>query len=321
MARRHAVAVASLALGAGHVVVPAWTLFHAGQLGGALGLAPGPAPSLTWAALIAAAGIPMIALGLRSGRAVLGRGAAARIAAAMLLIGGASGSAGVRLWSAVEPELGPRSELAVVPGLLTALCGLGLMIALTLRRERRSGPAASLPTLPELDGAERVYGMLEWLSVRAWAGLVLLCAWRLHGGEAGVPAGFVVPGAADVDTATSAYGVCGLALLLAPKIVLRPSTLFGGLLKAAVLVGLGLFTLPAVELAGSHLAAQADLGAAATMIAPAMKLALSIAVTASIVFAFFRQLAGPVRLDGLGRPIERLRTDDLRALRASRMDG
>ena len=322
MARRHALAMCLLALGAGHVGVPTALIVRSEGLTG-LSVSVPIDPRLMWAGLIALAGLPLIALSLRPRHRAFSRVILARSAAAMLLLGAASATAGLHLGGLLQPGLGDLRLLAAAPGVASAVVGVAFMPILAGLRERRGGPPSARPALPDLGPALGIYVAIDWLMLRL-CGLALAgIAWAIY--DAGPDALAPLLYGQDPRYAMIAYGIVGASLAVPvalPQALIRPRTVLGGAAKAALLVAITALLLPAIEVATVLYVPQehrvAVLGAAPTV----FKGLAGCLVLSTIVIAFFRQLSGPrEQFDGMGRPIMRFEADDLRALRASRMQG
>ena len=177
--------------------------------------------------------------------------------------------------------------------------------------------------MPDLAPALRLYAVLDWLILRAIGAVLLLLAWGLHDRRADVGPLEPLLYGQDVARAIVAYGVLGaicLVPVIVPRAIASPRTLLAGAVKAGLLVGLALVLLPVIDVA-----VRADLPAplpeaVRETLPGAVEGLCAVMILATIVLAFFQQVAAPpLRRDGLGNPVRPVAADDLRALRASRM--
>ena len=322
MARRHALLLLLFGLGLSHVAaasgVAVYRIVVLGDLPRDLLTADG-----RWLALITASGLPMLVLSLRPRHRALGRGAIARTTAAVLLLGTASAFAGLRLAQHHLPMFGRDAYWLIAPGGAAIAAGIALMPLLARQPERRASDAPDAAA-PNLGPALILYVALDWIVLRLCGGGLLAMAWLLYTvhAEGGSFAPFT-PVLHDQEPihAIVAYGAAGLLIVFPfalPRALVRPGTVFSGLVKAAMIGGLMAVLLP-VAIVVTELYVPAEHRDAVLRMTPsALKALAGVMILSTIVLSFFRQLGGDA-LDDRGRPVERIGTNELRALRVSRM--
>jgi hypothetical protein len=158
--------------------------------------------------------------------------------------------------------------------------------------------------------------------LRAFGAALCFAAWRLYDAREAPEAYAALLYGQPVEYAMLAYGVLGLLLAVPvalPRAILHPASVLTGATKAFLLVALVLVTLPVADVLIAAEAPVPHRDALRDAVPPLLRGLAGTMIVATIVLAFLRQLAGPMRRDGMGRPIAPLEPDDLRALRASRM--
>lgn len=325
MARRHVFRSCLLALGAGHVVVPAAVIAAAAPvtLGAWPPMTVAPStPLLLWSGLVMLAGVPPLLLGLRPRRHPFGRAMVVRILVALFLIGAASASAGLRVAAASGPGDSPMALLPAMPGIVTALFALVAMPVAAGLRERRGGPDAVRRTVTDRPGAQRLFGAFEWGLLKLCGLCLAYAAWSLHAGQETGSAFDPLLYGHDRLHGAIAYGAVGGLLavpFVLPRRVVRPRTVLGGVAKAFALVVLSGAVVPVLDVLTGTVLPEMGVPDVRDVVHDGARAAFAGAAVGNVVFAFLRQLAEPERRDAAGRPIRAVRPDDLRALRASRM--
>lgn len=284
--------------------------------------APTLPPHLEWFVLIGVVGLPPLTIALRPRHRALGRPALARTAAALLLLGSASGVAGVRV-AETAVVLGPMPWWPALPGATMAMVGTILIPLLALRPERRDG-AREPPVVPRMSVVVALYGSLDWIVLRMCGVALLGAAWLLYArltADASVePLAPLLHGQAP-DHAAVVYMAAGLFLLFPvamPRALTRPATVTAGLAKAALLVGAAWIVRPVLPLLAETVAP----GHADAILAIARRwtpVVIGGLVVAAVLLAFFRQMGGGT-LATERRATPAPDASSLRALRAARMD-
>ncbi|MEM9796626.1 MAG: hypothetical protein AAF919_09060 [Pseudomonadota bacterium] len=225
----------------------------------------------------------------------------------------------------------PAKEMLVMAATVVGgLFGLMFLTSLILlfqapslvTRKERFNPGAS--KLPALGWIVKLYNAADWVLLRILGVLMLATAWLLYqafAAETGAQPELLAYGL-DTTQAMLLYGVAGgmLALpFLLPRFLAAPRHVFFGMVKAVMLVGAGIILLPVLPvLIDSYVPAeyQSFLPAA---LPDYLKMGLGVALVLAIMAAFFRHLAGPPRVDYMGRPIVAMSEKDLREMRSLRM--
>ncbi|KIT18183.1 hypothetical protein [Jannaschia aquimarina] len=187
-----------------------------------------------------------------------------------------------------------------------------------------SKPRQRGDALPDIGFAMKMYIVADWTIMKIFGLCLLGMAWMIHIQPVDYmePLAPILYGIAP-QTMKYVYAGWGMALILAfllPRSLVRPRSVVGGGLKAAVLLGLALLILPAfTTLIDLHVHRDYR-GVLHATLPKLFKSVAGIAVLSTVVIAFFRQLSGIPELDHQGRKVLRYSDDDLRSIRSARME-
>ncbi len=178
--------------------------------------------------------------------------------------------------------------------------------------------------VPKLNGILKVYMVADWFVMRL-IGLGLLgvayMQWLLIEGGRTFRAAAI---AFDYDPMWAVYAYAGVGALLAipsllPAFIAKPRHIIGGMIKACIvslsgtalygpiLIAIPLYTPEQYHLTLNHLAV------------PIVSSIIGFAFTGALLNAFFRHLSGTTKINYKGEEIRVISSDELRDLRAARM--
>lgn len=230
------------------------------------------------------------------------------------------------------PVAQPLAPLALLPVLVLAGMMLtGLLPAatvLSIRASRAAAEDAPPPgrhvPLPSIGAAMKLYVVADWVVLRALGAGLLGVAWMLWTAQEAGRAGDVTALSRGLEPAIAiyAYAVLGALLLLPvalPMGLASPRHVFGGLLKAVMLVGAAWALMDPLDVAIDAYATEPYRPTLHAAVPKLFKAIAGIAVTSALLIAFFRQLSRPVRIDHTGAAIHVLSPAEMAAMRRERM--
>ena len=191
------------------------------------------------------------------------------------------------------------------------------------------GPAprpTALPQakLPAIGAMMKLYVVADWLVLRLMGLGLCATAWMLwtmiQQGETS-QAELLAYGQ-DPMKALMIYGGFGAILalpFLLPGAIAAPRHVAGGLVKAVILVGAALVLIPPLRAAIVTFTPEIYHVTLMATVPTLFKAVTGVAVTSTLLIAFFRQLGTLPQTNYKGEPIVMLSQDDLRALRLARM--
>ncbi|WP_281825513.1 hypothetical protein [Jannaschia rubra] len=188
----------------------------------------------------------------------------------------------------------------------------------------------SLPTakrgLPAVGAAMKLYVAADWIILRLLGLGLIGTAWMLWDAvkTGRTPQAAILAHGGEPMTAVYLYAGFGALLtvpLLLPRFIMSPRHVIGGLAKSILLVVAALILLTPLEIA---MVTFTDKAFHATLIATVPKLfkaVTGVAVTSTLLIAFFRQLGNLPQVDYKGDPKIALSSQQLHELRKARMPG
>ena len=236
-----------------------------------------------------------------------------------------------RLGLPVAPRTGPIYVVDTGAGIaLVLLCLTAAVLVATARRaptERPICPVTEKPqddALPDLGFFMWLYTVTDWLLLRLCGLGLLATAWMIHGQDARGRAEKValILHGMPPQTAVTVYAAWGALLavpVVLPRVLARPSTILGGAMKAAILVGLSLLFIPAIDLAIDLHVPREYRGVMHEAVPRLFKAVAGVAILSTMAVALFRQLGRTPTPVAPSPRAPRIGATELRALRVARM--
>lgn len=192
------------------------------------------------------------------------------------------------------------------------------------QKKRKKAPRAKAPKLPAIGAAMKLYLIADWVVLRL-LGLALIGSaymmWQILERDRVF---LILDLAQGFAPMTALYIYAGFGLLLTvpfllPRFIASPQHVFGGLAKAILLVFTALVLYVPLRVAIDVYTPDIYHATLKATVPRVFKAVAGIAVTSSLLIAFFKQLGKVPKMDYQGRPVREYSAKELAAMRHARM--